>query len=95
MAFCLRSDGPRRLFGWFNLSDNEKLVLLTMLKKLLGAETELDMNGLRKMLETFLDLTDPNKINDRDRDPWSNVANDKTKIKELPLNQEERRRTRT
>ena len=44
MAFCLRSDGPRRLFGWFNLSDNEKLVLLTMLKKLLGAETELDMD---------------------------------------------------
>ena len=62
-----------------------------MLKKLLGAETELDMDGLRKMLETFLDLTDPNKINYRDRDPWSNVANNKTQIKELPLNQEGRR----
>ena len=91
MAFCLRSDGPRRLFGWFDLSDNEKLALLTMLKKLLGAETELDMDGLRKMLETFLDLTDPNKIHDRDRDPWSNVANGKTKIKELPLNSDGRR----
>ena len=90
-AFCLRADAGRTLFGWFDLTDNEKLALLTILKKWLGEETELDMDGLRKMLETFLDLTDPNKINDRDRDPWSNVANDKTKIKELPLNQEGRR----
>ena len=91
MAFCLRSDGPRRLFGWFDLSDTEKLALLTMLKKLLGEETELDMAGLRKMLETFLDLTDPNKMRDRDRDSWSSVANGKGKIKELPLDQDGRR----
>ena len=65
MAFCLRSDGPRRLFGWFGLSDTEKAALLEMLKKLLGDETELDMAGLRKMVETFMDLTDPNDIRDR------------------------------
>ena len=63
MAFCLRADAGRTLFGWFDLTDNDKLALLTILKKLLGEETELDMDGLRKMLETFLDLTDPNKIN--------------------------------
>ena len=40
MAFCLRADGPRTLFGWFDLTDNEKLALLTILKKLLGEETE-------------------------------------------------------
>ena len=45
MAFCLRSDSPRRLFGWFGLSDAEKLALLTMLKKLLGEETELCRYG--------------------------------------------------
>ena len=49
------------------------------------------MDGLRKMLETFLDLTDPNKINDRDRGPWTNVANNKSQINELPLNPEGRR----
>ena len=38
MAFCLRADGSRPLFGWFDLADNEKIVLLTMLKKLLGAD---------------------------------------------------------
>ena len=91
MVFCLRADAGRPIFGWFDLTNNEKVALLAMLKKLLGGETELDMGGLRKMLETFLDLTDPNKINDRDRDPWTNVANNKSQINELPLNQEGRR----
>ena len=91
MAFCLRSDGPRRLFGWFGLSDTEKEALLAMLKKLLGDETELDMAGLRKMVETFMDLTDPAKMRDRDRDSWTSVANGKGKVKELPLDQDGRR----
>ena len=69
----------------------EKAALLKVLQKLLGAETELDMKGLRKMFETFLDLTDPNKMNDRDREPFTSVATGKTKIKDLPLNDVGRR----
>ena len=91
MVFCLRADAGRTLFGWFDLTDNEKLALLTILKKLLGEDTELDMEGLRKMLETFLELTDPTKMDDRDRDPWTNVANNKSQVNDLPLNQEGRR----
>ena len=91
MAFCLRSDGPRRLFGWFGLSDTDKEALLAMLKKLLGDETELDMPGLRKMVETFMDLTNPATMRDRDRDSWTSVANGKGKVKELALDQNGRR----
>ena len=91
VAFCLRSDGPRRLFGWFDLSDTDKEALLAMLKKLLGDGIELDMPGLRKMVETFMDLTDPATMLDRDRDSWMSVANGKGKVKELKLDQTGRR----
>ena len=70
MAFCLRSDGPRRLLGWFDLSDTDKEALLKMLKSLFGDGIELDMPGLRKMVETFMSLTDPATMLDRDRDSW-------------------------
>ena len=66
MVFCLRADTGRTLFGWFDLKPDEKQALLTMLKKLLGEDTELDMEGLRKMLEAFLAMTDPTKMDDRD-----------------------------
>ena len=78
MVFCLRADNGRPLFGWFDLSDNEKLALVTK-KKLLGDDIELDMEGLRKMLEAFLQMTDPAQMDDRDRDPWANVANNRSR----------------
>ena len=91
MAYCLRSDNARRLFGWFDLTDTKKAALLKMLQELLGAETQLDMQGLRKMFETFLDLTDPNKMKDREREPLTSVSTGKTKVAELPLNDVGRR----
>ena len=90
MVFCLRADVGRTLFGWFNLTPEEKQALLTILKKLLGENTELNKEGLRKMLEAFLRMTDPTKMDDRDRDAWRNVANKANKasqVKDLPLNQ--------
>ena len=83
MPFCLRSDGPRRLLGWFDLSDTDKEALLKMLKSLFGNGIELDMPGLRKMVETFMDLTDPATVLDRDRDSWASVANGKSKVQQL------------
>ena len=91
LAFCLKTDHTRGLFGWFSLTDAEEKVLLKALKKLLGATMELDMKGLRRMLETFLNLTEPNKMNDRNRDSWMKVANEESKIKDLPLNPAGRR----
>ena len=61
MVFCLRADAGRTLFGWFDLTDNEKLALLTILKKLLGEDTELDMEGLRKMLRDIFGTDRPNQ----------------------------------
>ena len=55
LAFCLRADGARRLLGWFNLPNNDKEALLKMLKSLLGEEIDIDLGGLRKMIETFMD----------------------------------------
>ena len=57
LAFCLRADGPRRLLEWFNLTGPEKEALLKMLKSLFGDEIEIDLPGLRKMVQTFMDLT--------------------------------------
>ena len=91
MVFCLRADGGRTLFGWFDLTPEEKQALLTILKKLLGEDTELNMEGLRKMLEAFLRMTDLTKMDDRDRDAWRNVANNASQVKDLPLNQAGRR----
>ena len=85
LAFCLRADGPRRLLGWFNLSDTDKEALLKMLKSLFGDNIELDMAGLRKMVETFMDLTNPATVLDRDRVSWEGVANGKSKIQQLQL----------
>ena len=91
MAFCLRSDGPRRLFGWFDLTDTDKEALLKMLRSLFGNDIELDMAGLRKMVETFMDLTDPATVLDRDRDSWASVANGKSKVQQLKLDATGRR----
>ena len=85
LAFCLRADGPRRLLEWFNLSDNDKEALLKMLKSLFGDSIELDMGCLRKMVETFMDLTNPATVLDRDRVSWEAVANGKSKIQQLQL----------
>ena len=86
LAFCLRADGPRRLLEWFNLPDPDKEALLKMLKSLFGNEIEIDLAGLRKMIETFMDLTDPATVLDRDRVSWEAVANGKSKIQQLELN---------
>ena len=91
MVFCLRADTGRTLFGWFDLKPDEKQALLTMLKKLLGEDTELDMEGLRKMLEAFLAMTDPTKMDDRDATAWSNVANNVSQVKDLKLDNVGRR----
>ena len=53
LAFCLRSNGPRRLFGWFDLSETDKEALLGILRSLFGDDIELDMAELRKMVETL------------------------------------------
>ena len=65
MVFCLRgADTGRTLFGWFDLKPDEKQALLEMLKKILGEDIEMNMEGLRKMLETFLTMTDPTTVDD-------------------------------
>ena len=86
LAFCLRADGPRRLLEWFNLSHTDKEAILKMLKSLFGNGIEIDLAGLRKMIETFMDLTDPATVLDRDRVSWEAVANGKSKIQQLELN---------
>ena len=86
LAFCLRADGPRRLLEWFNFTGPEKEALLKMLKSLFGEEIEMDLPGLRKMVQTFMDLTDPATVPDRYRKSWEAVANGKSKIQELELN---------
>ena len=85
LAFCLRSDGPRRLLGWFDLSDTDKEALLGILKSLFGDSIELNMAGLRKMVETFMSLTDPATMKDRDRVSWGAVADGKSEIQQLQL----------
>ena len=85
MVFCLRANAGRTLFGWFDLTPDEKQALLTIWKKLLGEDTELNMEGLRKMLEAFLRMTDPTKIDDRDATAWKNVANNASQVKDLKL----------
>ena len=91
ILFCLRADVGRTLFGWFDLTSEEKQALLTILKKLLVEDIELNMEGLRKMLEAFLRMTDPTKMDDRDRDAWKNVANNASQVKDLKLDQTGRR----
>ena len=74
MVFCLRSNGARRLFGWFDLSETDKEALLAILRSLFDENLELDMAGLRKMLEAFMSMTDPGSMEDRNRTTWSAVA---------------------
>ena len=80
LAFCLRADGARRLLGWFDLPNTDKEALLKMLKNLFGEEIDIDLAGLRKMIETFMDMTDPGTIIDRDRVSWEAVANGSVKF---------------
>ena len=85
VAFCLRADQSRRIFGWFNLSDGDKEALLGVLRQLFGDNIELDMAGLRKMIEGFLNMTNPITMKDKDRDHWSAVANGAIEVEELEL----------
>ena len=91
LAFCLRSDGPRRLLGWFDLSEADKEALLGILRSLFGDDIELDMPGLRKMVETFMTLTDPGTVKDRDRTTWAAVADGKSDIQQLTPDETGRR----
>ena len=91
LAFCLRSDGPRRLLGWFDLSEADKEALLGILRSLFGDNIELDIPGLRKMVETFMSLTDPATMKDRDRTSWGAVADGKSDIQQLQLDETLRR----
>ena len=91
MAFCLRYNETRRLFGWFDLSATDKEALLAILKTLFDESIELDMAGLRKMLETFMDLTDPSTMEDRDRTTWAAVADAKNNIPTLTPDETGRR----
>ena len=91
VAFCLRADDSRKLFGWFDLSNADKEALLGILRKLLGEDIELDMAGLRRMIEEFLKMTNPLTMRDKDRDYWSAVANGAIEIEELELDTTGRR----
>ena len=64
---------------------------MKMLKSLFGNDIELDMPGLRKMVETFMDLTDPATVLDRDRDSFVSVANGKSKVQQMKLDATGRR----
>ena len=91
VAFCLRSDQSRRIFGWFNLSDGDKEALLGVLRFVFGDSIDLDMAGLRRMIEAFLNMTDPVTMKDKDRDSWGAVANGINEIEQLELNTTGRR----
>ena len=91
MAFCLRTNGARRLFGWFDLSETDKEALLAILRSLFEESLELDMAGLRKMVETFMSLTDPGSMQDRDRTTWAAVADGKNDIPTLTPDETGRR----
>ena len=49
------------------------------------------MEGLRKMFEAFLTMTNPTTMDDRDGSSWANVANNVTQIKELKIDNDGRR----
>ena len=91
LAFCLRSDRSRRLLGWFDLSDDDKEALLGILRSLFGDSIDLDMAGLRRMIEAFLNMTDPVTMKDKDRDYWGAVANGINEVEQLELNTAGRR----
>ena len=91
MALCQREDGGRTLFGWFDLTPQEKEALIAMLKQIFGEDVQIDMKGLRKMFATFLTITDPATMDDRDATVWGNVANEVTKVNELKFNEAGRR----
>ena len=91
MVFCLRANRGRTLFGWFDLTPDEKQALIDMLNTVLGEEVEINMEGLRKMFEAFLTMTNPTTMDDRDGSSWANVANNVTQIKELKFDNDGRR----
>ena len=91
MVFCLRVDTGRTLFGWLDLTQDEKQALLEMLNKIFGEEVEINMEGLRKMFEAFLAMTNPTTMDDRDASTWANVANNVTQVKELKFDNNGRR----
>ena len=86
LVFCLRADGPRRLLEWFNFTDPEKEALLKILRSMLGEGMKIDLSSLRKMIQTFMDLTDPATVGDRNRKSWEAVANTKSKVQGLDAN---------
>jgi len=86
LAFCLRAERGRRHLGWFDLPDIDKEALRKMLKHLFGEEIDVDLGGLRRMIETFMIMTDPVTIIDRDRVSWEAVANGESRIQQLELN---------
>ena len=86
LVFCLRADGPRRLLEWFNFTGPEKEALLKILRSLLGEGMKIDLPSLRKMVQTFMDLTNPATVADRNRKSWEAVANAKSKVQGLDAN---------
>ena len=55
-SYSLRADGGKPLFGWFNLTDDEKKTLKTVLQGVFHKDIEIDMEGLGTMLEGFIEI---------------------------------------
>ena len=91
MVYCLRANAGRPMFGWFELTDAEKKALKDMLKAVMGKDIEMDMDGLKEMLKTFLDITNPETMDERDGRSWGDVANNTIKIAELQSDKDGRK----
>ena len=83
MVFCLRANGGRPLFGWFDLTDDEKTALKGMLDTVFRKSMDINMDGLETMLETFLEITNTETMEERNGRSWAAVANNKEQLGEL------------
>ena len=91
MLYCLRADAERPMFGLFDLTTAEKKAIKDAIKAATRKEIEMDIEGLRGMFKAFLDITNPEGIDERDQRAWGDVADNVTKIPELKSDKEGRK----
>ena len=65
IAYCVRADGGKPPFRWLDLTDDEKKNLKTVLKGVFHKDIEIDMEGLGTILEGWLEITNPETMDDR------------------------------